>query len=203
MNKDNLIYNYINYSSELILVLLLLFIISHFLNLQHLQNIVILLFLFVIFFFRNNKVNIIENNNKLISASSGVVENIEVINDYYKITIYLSPFDPHYIISPCSSKIIHIYNLNTENDERKRIEFDNNILLDLAVINNQLTNLFIKERVMINVKNNDYIKQGEKIGLIRFGSQIVYYILIKNHNLKIKINDNLIIGESIIAEKKI
>lgn len=198
LNKNNPFYNYITYSKELIFFVLTIYLISLIFNLERLQNISILLFLFILFFFRNTPITYDKNDNNIIASSSGKVEEIEELNNYYKIKIYLSPFDPHFIIAPTSSKIINILDLSKNNEERIRLELDNNILLDYVVLNNQLTNVFIDKRVILKLNIGDLVKQGERIGMIRFGSQMTYYIP-KKYKIQIKINQYINVGSNIIA----
>ncbi len=198
IEKDNPFYNYITYANELLIFVFILFLISLFFDLQRLQNVSILLFLFILFFFRNISNNFNKNDNNLIASTSGTVESIEEFDNYNKISIYLSPFDTHYVVSPSTSKIINIFDLNKDNEERTRLELNNHILLDYAVLNNQLTKIFIDKRVIINSNIGDNINQGERIGMIRFGSQMTYYIP-KKYKIKVKKNEYLKVSNSIIA----
>ena len=57
----------------------------------------------------------------------------------------------------------------------------------------------IARRIVCEVEQSQNLKQGERIGMIRFGSRVdIYY---KNKKTLAKIGQNLVAGESIIASK--
>ena len=58
----------------------------------------------------------------------------------------------------------------------------------------------IARRIFCEIKENDEIKQGDKFGMIRFGSRVDLYF--DNYQLMVKKNQKTIGGETIIARKK-
>ena len=68
---------------------------------------------------------------------------------------------------------------------------------DLIVV--QIAGL-IARRIVCEIKENDETKQGNKFGMIRFGSRVDLYF--NNYQLMVKINQKTIAGETIIARKK-
>ena len=58
----------------------------------------------------------------------------------------------------------------------------------------------IARRIVCEVKENDETKQGNKFGIIRFGSRVDLYF--ENYQLMVKQNQKTIGGETIIARKK-
>ena len=58
----------------------------------------------------------------------------------------------------------------------------------------------IARRIVCEVKENEEIKQGDKFGIIRFGSRVDLYF--ENYKLMVKQNQKTVAGETIIAEKK-
>ena len=58
----------------------------------------------------------------------------------------------------------------------------------------------IARRIVCEIKENDEIKQGNKFGMIRFGSRVDLYF--ENYQLMVNINQKTIAGETVIARKK-
>jgi phosphatidylserine decarboxylase len=58
----------------------------------------------------------------------------------------------------------------------------------------------IARRIVCEIKENDEIQQGNKFGIIRFGSRVDLYF--ENYQLMVNINQKTIGGETIIAKKK-
>ena len=57
----------------------------------------------------------------------------------------------------------------------------------------------IARRIVCDVKEGDEIKQGDRVGMIRFGSRVDLYI--KNYKLLVKQNQNTVAGETLLAKK--
>ena len=55
----------------------------------------------------------------------------------------------------------------------------------------------IARRIVCEVKANQNLKQGERIGMIRFGSRVDIYF--KNKKVLAKVGQNVVAGESLIA----
>ena len=56
----------------------------------------------------------------------------------------------------------------------------------------------IARRIICEVKKEDILNQGERIGMIRFGSRVDIYF--NNKKLLAKVGQNVVAGESLIAE---
>jgi phosphatidylserine decarboxylase len=56
----------------------------------------------------------------------------------------------------------------------------------------------IARRILGFISTNQSIDQGERYGLIRFGSRVDIYLPL-NSNLNCKVGDKVIAGESVIA----
>ena len=57
----------------------------------------------------------------------------------------------------------------------------------------------IARRIVCEVESNQEVKQGERIGMIRFGSRVD--IFFNNRKLLAKVGQNVVAGESLIASK--
>ena len=58
----------------------------------------------------------------------------------------------------------------------------------------------IARRIVCDAKENDENKQGNRFGIIRFGSRVDLYF--ENYKLMVQKNQKTIGGETIIAKKK-
>jgi phosphatidylserine decarboxylase len=57
----------------------------------------------------------------------------------------------------------------------------------------------IARRIVCDIKEGDKIKQGDKFGIIRFGSRVDLFF--KNYQLLVKQKQKVISGETLIAKK--
>ena len=57
----------------------------------------------------------------------------------------------------------------------------------------------IARRIVCDIKERDEIKQGNRFGIIRFGSRVDLYF--ENYQLMVKKNQKTIAGETLIAKK--
>ena len=85
-------------------------------------------------------------------------------------------------------------------------QFNENVLMGLEAaeppgvkIGVRLIAGLIARRIVPWVAQNDAVQRGERISLIQFGSRADVY-LPKTANLKIKLGDHVVGGETILAE---
>ena len=57
----------------------------------------------------------------------------------------------------------------------------------------------IARRIVCEVEQGQNLKQGDRIGMIRFGSRVDVYF--KNKKTLIKVGQNIVAGESLIASE--
>ena len=57
----------------------------------------------------------------------------------------------------------------------------------------------IARRIVCEVKKDQLLNQGERIGMIRFGSRVDVYF--NNRKTLVKLGQNVVAGESLIAEQ--
>ena len=120
----------------------------------------------------------------------------------------MNVFDCHVNRIPSSGKIDKIFykpgkyinasfDKASEENERNYVKMTNSNGDELILV--QIAGL-IARRIVCEIKENDEIKQGNKFGMIRFGSRVDLYF--HNHQLMVNINQKTIAGETIIARKK-
>ena len=194
------------------LVTIILYFISNFLGLVGL-----VLTIWCYYFFRDPERFPINDENYLVSPADGLVLQVQDTDGpkelnmegkkFTKVSIFMNVFDCHVNRTPCSGKLTEmIYKpgmfLNasldkaSEDNERKYYKITNSAGEDVIVV--QIAGL-IARRIVSEVSENSELKQGEKIGMIRFGSRADLYF--NNYTPLVKINQRTIAGETLIAKK--
>ena len=119
----------------------------------------------------------------------------------------MNVFNCHVNRFPSSGKIDKIFykpgkyfnpslDKSSEENERNYIKYTNSHGDELVLV--QIAGL-IARRIVCDVKENLETKQGEKFGIIRFGSRVDLYI--DNYKILVKENQKMISGETIVAKK--
>ena len=175
-----------------------------------------LLTLFTLWFFRNPERKIPKNSNYIISSADGRVclidnaippEEVELgSNQMLRICVFMNVFNVHINRSPIEGKIDNIIYkrgsfLNasldkaSEKNERSSMIISNTNGVQIVVV--QIAGL-IARRILSFVSDNQYLTQGERYGLIRFGSRVDIYMPL-NASINCKVGDKVTAGESVLA----
>ena len=162
----------------------------------------------LIFFFRNNLKPLPRNNNNFISPSSSKVTNIIDSETETKIYTYLSPLDRHFMIAPvdCTIKHIEFKPRDIGDAERLRVVFEDDMgrefILDQIVsklgYGSWIIKLIYGRRCVVFNNVGDKLKQGQRYGLIRFGSSMQYN-LPKDYTVNCQIGTHYQLGESLAS----
>lgn len=192
----------------LILAIFLLFIFALFFSFA-LGIIFGLGFFFAAFFFRDPEREIPDVAGAILSPADGRIVGIKEVNENgqesVKISIFLSIFDVHVNRAPIYGELfVKEYRKGKFLDARNPASGQLNEAYLLGIKNGEL-NLFFKliagkiaRRVVVKPEVGDKIEQGERIGIIKFGSRAEVY-LPKGCLLKVKEGDKVRGGESIVA----
>ena len=172
----------------------------------------------VYYFFRDPERFPINDENYLLSPADGVVSQIIQTNGpselglenkkFTRISIFMNAFNCHVNRVPSSGKITKIFykpgkyinasfDKASEENERNYVKMTNSNGEELILV--QIAGL-IARRIVCDVKENDETKQGDKFGIIRFGSRVDLYF--ENYQILVRQNQKTISGETIIAKKK-
>jgi phosphatidylserine decarboxylase len=173
--------------------------------------------IWVYYFFRDPDRTSINDDKYLISPADGEIIKVEEVDGpkelgledrkFKKISIFMNVFDCHVNRTPCSGKIDEILYkpgkfLNasldkaSEDNERNYYKIKNIDGEDIIVV--QIAGL-IARRIVCESSKDQELKQGERIGMIRFGSRAdVYY---ENYEPLVKIGQTAIAGETLLAKK--
>ena len=177
----------------------------------------LLLTVWVYYFFRDPERVIIEDDNYLVSPADGEVIKVEEVDGpkevglenkkFKKISIFMNVFDCHVNRTPCSGKVEEIlykpgkfFNASldkaSEDNERNYYKLKDKSGNDIIVV--QIAGV-IARRIVCEVKEGEKLKQGDKFGIIRFGSRVDLYF--ENYKLMVKKNQKSVGGETILAKK--
>lgn len=167
---------------------------------------------FVTFFFRNPKRNFPDDDNLILSPADGKVMGIaEVYDDQFlndkglKVTIFLSVFDVHVNRSPVRGEIkfqqytcgrfkpAYKESAACEN-ERHAIGLENE---KMRVLVTQIAGILAR-RIVSWVTLGTVLKQGERYGLIKFGS-CTELIVPPTVEILVKKGDRVIGGKTVIG----
>ena len=178
----------------------------------------LLITIWVYYFFRDPDRYSINDDAYLVSPADGLItdisersgpEELRLENTTYtKISIFMNVFNCHVNRVPVSGKVEEIYYkpgkfLNasldkaSEENERNYFKIKSNrngeeiILVQIAGL--------IARRIVCEVEQGQQLKQGERIGMIRFGSRVDIYF--KNRKVLAKLGQNIIAGESLLASE--
>ena len=175
-----------------------------------------LLTLFTLWFFRNPERKTPTNSNYIISSADGKVCLIDNAippqevqfgtNQMLRICVFMNVLNVHINRSPIEGKIDKViykkgsfFNASldkaSEKNERSSMIISNTNGTQLVVV--QIAGL-IARRILSFVSDNQYLDQGERYGLIRFGSRVDIYMPL-NSSINCKVGDKVIAGESVLA----
>ena len=195
-----------------VIITLILYGLSDFLGL-----IGLVLTIWVYYFFRDPERVIIDDNNYLVSPADGEVIKVEEVDGpkelnlenkkFKKISIFMNVFDCHVNRTPCGGKIDEILYkpgkfLNasldkaSEDNERNYYKIKDPHNNDIVVV--QIAGLVARRIVCESIKDQE-LQQGDRIGMIRFGSRAdIYY---ENYEPLVKVGQRAISGETLLAKK--
>ena len=176
----------------------------------------ILLTVWVYYFFRDPERTIIGDDSYLVSPADGEVIKVEEVDGpkelglenkkFKKISIFMNVFDCHVNRTPCSGIVEDILYkpgkfLNasldkaSEDNERNYYKIKDKHGNDIVVV--QIAGL-VARRIVCETNKNQELNQGDRIGMIRFGSRAdVYY---ENYEPLVKVGQTAISGETLLAK---
>ena len=177
----------------------------------------ILITIWVYYFFRDPERIVIEDQNYLTSPADGRVSSISEVKgpvelgldskQFTRVSIFMNVFDCHVNRAPSNGEIEEIFykpgkflnaSLDKASEENERNYFKIKDEENENIVVVQIAGL-IARRIVTQVQKTQKIKQGERLGMIRFGSRVDIYF--SKRNTMVKVGQNVIAGESLIARK--
>ena len=178
-----------------------------------LSFVALILTICLLFFFRDPERNITTDPDAVISPADGTVLSINNVKETeflnkgcIKVSIFLSVLNVHVNRFPVSAKVLATkykpgkFNLaydaegSEENEKLSTfVQMDSGVKLLFSQVAG-----FLARRIVSNADVGDYYSQGERFGIIKFGSRMDIY-LPKKAVLEVDIGDKVTAGETILA----
>ena len=192
------------------LIILFLLVVFFYFIYKPLFIVSLILLIFTFYFFRDPERVVPIGNDILVSPADGLITNITEIKEgkklYTKVSIFLSIFNVHIQRLPISGEVTKVdyiegkfinATLDKASDENERLKLTikngNNLIYVTQIAG------LIARRIVNYVKPNENINQGERYGIIKFGSRVDIEF---PNNFKLLVNEGqqCIGGETIIAQ---
>ena len=177
----------------------------------------ILITVWVYYFFRDPERFSINDDRYLVSPADGLItdiseksgpEELRLENtSFTRISVFMNVFNCHVNRIPTSGKIEEIFykpgkflnaSLDKASEDNERNYYKIKDIHGNEIIVVQIAGL-IARRIVCEVEQGQELKQGDRIGMIRFGSRAdVYY---ENYQPLVKIGQKAISGETLLAKK--
>ena len=175
----------------------------------------ILITVWVYYFFRDPERYSINDDSYLVSPADGLItdisekagpEELRLENtSYTRVSVFMNVFNCHVNRVPSSGNVEEIYykpgkflnaSLDKASEENERNYFKIKLNNGEEIVIVQIAGL-IARRIVCEVEQGQELKQGERIGMIRFGSRVDIYF--KGKKVLAKMGQNVVAGESLIA----
>jgi phosphatidylserine decarboxylase len=191
------------------LIILFLLVIFFYFIYKPLFLIFLILLIFTFYFFRDPERVVPLGDDILVSPADGLITNISEYKEgkksYTKVSIFLSVFNVHIQRLPLSGQITKVdyiegkfinATLDKASEENERLRLTLKSGSNVIYIT-QIAGL-IARRIICYLKTNERVNQGERYGIIKFGSRVDIEFP-NSYNLMVSIGQQCIGGETIIA----
>ena len=173
--------------------------------------------IWVYYFFRDPERYPINDDSFLVSPADGVISLIANVRgpielnmenkEYQRVSVFMNVFNCHVNRVPVTGKIDEIFykpgkfidaslDKASEDNERNLIKYSNNSGKTFAIV--QIAGL-VARRIVCEVKEGQNLNQGDRIGIIRFGSRVDLYFD-NDYKLLAKQGQTVVAGESLLAK---
>ncbi|MBA1340199.1 MAG: phosphatidylserine decarboxylase [Pelagibacterales bacterium] len=178
----------------------------------------IIITLWVYYFFRDPDRVSINDDNYLVSPADGLITNISEVSgpkelglenkSFTKVSIFMNIFNCHVNRTPISGFVEDIFykpgkflnaSFDKASEENERNYYKIKTTKGDEIIIVQIAGL-IARRIVCEVNTGQELKQGNRIGMIRFGSRVDLYF--NNRKVLAKLGQNVVAGESLISSEK-
>ena len=174
--------------------------------------------IWIYYFFRDPERFPIKDENYLVSPADGKITQIAEMNGpkelglegekYTRISIFMDVLACHVNRVPYTGTVDNIFykpgkyinatlDKASEDNERNYLKLKNSEGDKVIVV--QIAGM-IARRIVCDVKEGDTLNQGDRFGMIRFGSKVDIYF--QNYNLLVRNGQNTVAGETLLAIKK-
>ena len=166
---------------------------------KFLGSLFILITIWVYYFFRDPERFPINDERFLVSPADGLISNIQEVSgpielnlenkSYTKVSVFMNVFNCHVNRTPSNCTVEEIFykpgkflnaSLDKASEENERNYYKLKTDKGDEIIIVQIAGL-IARRIVCEVHKDQILKQGDRIGMIRFGSRVDIYFNKKNY----------------------
>ena len=177
----------------------------------------VLITIWVYYFFRDPERYSINDDKYLVSPADGLItdiseksgpEELRLENtSFTRISVFMNVFNCHVNRLPSSGKVEEIFykpgkffnaSLDKASKENERNYYKILPSKGEEIIIVQIAGL-IARRIVCEVSKDQNLKQGDRIGMIRFGSRVDLFF--NNKKILAKLGQNVVAGESLLAKE--
>ena len=193
------------------LIILILLVVFFYFIYKPLFVVSLIILIFTCYFFRDPERVVPLGEDILTSPADGLITNISQTKDgkknYTKVSIFLSVFNVHIQRIPISGEITKIdyfegkfinATLDKASEENERLKLTIKSKANLIHVT-QIAGL-IARRIICNIKPKDKANQGDRYGIIKFGSRVDIEFP-DSFDLLVSVGQQCIGGETIIAQE--
>ena len=173
--------------------------------------------IWVYYFFRDPDRFPIKDENYLLSPADGKITQIMEMEGpkelglegkkYTRISVFMDVLCCHVNRFPYTGTVDKIFykagkfinatlDKASEDNERNYVKIKNSNGDEVVVV--QIAGM-IARRIVCDINEGDTLNQGERFGMIRFGSRVDIYF--QNYNLLVQKGQNTVAGETLLAKK--
>ena len=164
-----------------------------------LATIMLLITIWIYYFFRDPDRVVINDNSFLVSPADGLITDISELNGpeelglenkkFTRVSIFMNIFNCHVNRIPVEGKIEEIFykpgkflnaSLDKASKENERNYYKIKTSNGEELIIVQIAGL-IARRIVCEVSKDQNLKQGDRLGMIRFGSRVDLFLTTRNH----------------------
>jgi phosphatidylserine decarboxylase len=154
-----------------------------------------------------------QSENLIIAPADGKVIVVKQLRDeeffhadVWQVSIFMSPLNVHVNRNPISGAVKHVRYVKGEYFaafEDKASEKNEQMIVGLEgkygnVMFKQIAG-FVARRIVCPLKTGDFVKSGERFGMIKFGSRVDVFLPLST-DVKIRVGDITRAGETILGE---
>ena len=151
----------------------------------------------------------------VVSGADGVVSDLTKMplpderegEQYHRVSVFMSPLNVHVNRAPVGGEVLRVHHKTgafhaafrdhaSEQNERNLILFKDESGRRHGMV--QIAG-YLARRIVCRLHEHDIVSQGERIGLIMFGSRVDHYVP-QGYRIVVKIGDRVRAGESVIGE---
>ena len=173
--------------------------------------------IWVYYFFRDPDRFPIKDENYLLSPADGKITQIMEMEGpkelglegkkYTRISVFMDVLCCHVNRFPYTGTVDKIFykagkfinatlDKASEDNERNYVKIKNSNGDEIVVV--QIAGM-IARRIVCDIKEGETLNQGDRFGMIRFGSKVDIYF--QNYNLLVQKGQNTVAGETLLAKK--